>query len=48
MFQGSWVRKRDPDGTEVLNFEVVEENISEEGPRGKGTTGGLAHSLNFH
>ena len=48
MFQGSWVRKRNPDGTEVLNFEVVEESISEEGRRKKGATGGLTHSLDFH
>jgi hypothetical protein len=48
MFQGSWVQKRNPDGTDVLNFEVAEENISEESPRRKGTTGGLGHSLDFH
>ena len=39
MFQGSWVQKRDPDGTEVLYFEVSEENLSGEGPRRQGTTG---------
>ena len=42
MFLGSWVQKRDPDGTEVLYFEVVEENLSGEGPRRKGSRG---HSL---
>jgi len=47
MFQGSWVQKRDPDGTEVLSFEVVEENLSRERSRRKGTTGGLGHSLDF-
>ncbi|KAF8268899.1 hypothetical protein EI94DRAFT_1576013 [Lactarius quietus] len=44
MFEGSWVQKRDPDGTEVLNFEVVEDNLSEESPRRKG---GQGHSLDF-
>jgi hypothetical protein len=47
MFQGSWVQKRDPDGTEALYFEVVEENLSGEGPRRKGTRGSLRHSLDF-
>lgn len=47
MFQGSWVHKRGPDGTEVLYFEVVEENLSREGPRRKGTTGVLRQSLDF-
>ncbi|KAI9465914.1 hypothetical protein BJY52DRAFT_1202147 [Lactarius psammicola] len=46
MFQGSWVQKRGPDGTDLLYFEVVEENLSGEGPRRKGT-GGLGHSLDF-
>lgn len=44
MFQGSWVQKRGPDGTKVFNFEVVEENISEESPRRNGIIGGLGHS----
>lgn len=48
IFQGSWVQKRGPDGTEVLNF-VVEENLSEDSPRStKGTTSGLGHALDFH
>ncbi|KAH9072866.1 hypothetical protein EDB83DRAFT_2288463 [Lactarius deliciosus] len=49
MFQGSWVQKRGPDGTEVLYFEVVEESISGpgNGPRRKGTIGGLGYSSDF-
>lgn len=47
LFQGSWVQKRGPDGTEVLYFEVVEENRSREGLHRKGTTGNLRHSLEF-